>query len=124
MDLDRHRGSAMLPSELAAKTARGGGTSIEVLLGKQDLLQKLLPIFRDERPAEDSQSCLAAASMLTPSGRKRRNLKDDRDSRTEANPAFLPRVALMSFDVLHSLVGLSFLALWAFIGQIVLAERL
>ncbi len=30
----------------------------------------------------------------------------------------------MSFDVLHSVLGLSFLALWAFIGQIVFAERL
>jgi len=44
----------------------------------------------------------------------------------EANPFGLPpQVApLMSIDVVHSLIGVSFLAVWAMIGQIVIADRM
>lgn len=30
----------------------------------------------------------------------------------------------MSIDLVHSVIGLLFLALWAFIGQIVVADRI
>jgi hypothetical protein len=43
---------------------------------------------------------------------------------TQAPPGFAGKFSPMSIDLMHSMIGLTFLAVWAMVGQIVVGDRM